>query len=300
MSTIQDPRWLATGTCSQFGGKYGLWGQDWGSPLPSGSGCPHLPLCLLQGRGLYAAGQLSFGVRSILCSVSVPGCALETFAENFSLSLLSLWWSLSLGCYLNLAPSDCLQGIQARSLPLRTDDAACTSLPSPARWCWTQASGLLLCWQLWLGVYSAGFFFVCFSPSYVALWDSKTPTNLPVMRISYCVETSPSRLPPQDGSPFLTLLSLFFVFHILSYLLLKITGCLSGRLVSWCIRSCFVEVVQHSNNLLMNLWGRKWSPHPIPLPSWDRPLQFQYYCLGNLKDRGGWWATVHRVSKNQT
>ena len=38
MSTIQDPRWLATGTCSQFGGRCHLWGRDCGSPLPSGSG----------------------------------------------------------------------------------------------------------------------------------------------------------------------------------------------------------------------------------------------------------------------
>ena len=26
----------------------------------------------------------------------------------------------------------------------------------------------------------------------------------------------------------------------------------------------------------------------------------QYYCLGNPKDRGAWWATVHGVTKNQT
>ena len=26
----------------------------------------------------------------------------------------------------------------------------------------------------------------------------------------------------------------------------------------------------------------------------------QYSCLGNLMDRGAWWATVHRVSKGQT
>ena len=25
----------------------------------------------------------------------------------------------------------------------------------------------------------------------------------------------------------------------------------------------------------------------------------QYYCLGNPKDRGTWWATVHGVTKNQ-
>ena len=34
-------------------------------------------------------------------------------------------------------------------------------------------------------------------------------------------------------------------------------------------RSCFVGVAQHSNDLLMNLWGRKWSPCPIPVLSWD-------------------------------
>ena len=27
---------------------------------------------------------------------------------------------------------------------------------------------------------------------------------------------------------------------------------------------------------------------------------FQYSCLGNPKDRGAWWATVHRVAKSQT
>ena len=32
-------------------------------------------------------------------------------------------------------------------------------------------------------------------------------------------------------------------------------------------RSCFVEFAQCSNDLSMNLWGRKWSPCPIPPPS---------------------------------
>ena len=40
---------------------------------------------------------------------------------------------------------------------------------------------------------------------------------------------------------------------------------------AWCplpaFRSCFVEFTQRGNGLLMNLWGRKWSPHPIPPPS---------------------------------
>ena len=44
----------------------------------------------------------------------------------------------------------------------------------------------------------------------------------------------------------------------------------AAYLGAWCppvvLRSCFVEVAQHSNDLLVNLWGRKWSPHPIPQP----------------------------------
>ena len=27
---------------------------------------------------------------------------------------------------------------------------------------------------------------------------------------------------------------------------------------------------------------------------------FQYSCLGNPKDRGAWWATVHGVAKSRT
>ena len=59
-----------------------------------------------------------------------------------------------------------------------------------------------------------------------------------------------------------------FIFYIFSYLLFKTMGCFSGGL--WPVlgfRSCFVEFTQRLNVLLMNLWGRKWSPHPIPLPS---------------------------------
>ena len=28
--------------------------------------------------------------------------------------------------------------------------------------------------------------------------------------------------------------------------------------------------------------------------------EFQYSCLENSMDRGGWWATVHGVEKSQT
>ena len=57
----------------------------------------------------------------------------------------------------------------------------------------------------------------------------KLPTDPPVS-VSWCLETSAVlRLPPRDESLSLTLLSLFY---ILSYLLSKTIGCLSGCLVS--------------------------------------------------------------------
>ena len=47
----------------------------------------------------------------------------------------------------------------------------------------------------------------------------------------------------------------------------KEKGCLSGCLVSSAgIQKLFCA--HHSNDLLMNLWGRKWCPHPILMPSW--------------------------------
>ena len=61
----------------------------------------------------------------------------------------------------------------------------------------------------------------------------------------------------------------FFVFYIFSYLLWKSWVAFLG---AWCplsaFRSCFVEFTRRLNALLMNLWGRKCSPHPTPPPSW--------------------------------
>ena len=42
----------------------------------------------------------------------------------------------------------------------------------------------------------------------------------------------------------------------------------------------------------LDSWVRK-----IP---WKRAWQPQYSCLENPIDGGAWWATIHRVAKNQT
>ena len=88
----------------------------------------------------------------------------------------------------------------------------------------------------------------------------KLPQRPACERVSNCLETSPSRLPPQDVSLSLTLLSLYFVLPPFEENGMQWAAFLGA----WCpppaFRSCFVEVAQHSNDLLMNLWGRKWSP----------------------------------------
>ena len=58
-----------------------------------------------------------------------------------------------------------------------------------------------------------GFYLFIFPPSYVALWDSKTPHRPTSESVSWCLETFPLlRLPSRDGSPSPPILSLFFPF----------------------------------------------------------------------------------------
>ena len=119
---------------------------------------------------------------------------------------------------------------------------------------------------------------VVFFPSgYVALWDSKIPHRAASKSVSWCLETSLLRLLSQDGSPSLPILSLFLSFIFCST---SFWWQWAAFLGDWCplpaFRSCFVEFAQHSNVLLMNLSGRKWSPHPIPLPSQDRLPTYEF------------------------
>ena len=76
------------------------------------------------------------------------------------------------------------------------------------------------------------------------------------------------RLPSQDGTPSLPLLALFLAFIFFPTSFWRQWAAFLG---AWCplpaFRSCFVEFTQRSNVLSMNLWGRKCSPPPIPLPS---------------------------------
>ena len=101
------------------------------------------------------------------------------------------------------------------------------------------------------------------------------PSVLPSLATDSAVRVLPgvwkllsfSRLPSQDRSPSLPLLSLFLSFIFFPTSFRRQWAAFLGALYPLpAFRSCFVEFTQRSNVLLMNMWGEKWSPHPIPLP----------------------------------
>ena len=160
-----------------------------------------------------------------------------------------------------LVPSDCTQGIQAWSLPWATQPVPPCSAPA----CWWQMQGLGIAIRHVI----CGFYLFIFPPSYVALWDSKTPHRPAGESVSWSLETYLLlRLSSWDRSPSVPLLFLVlsFIFCPTSFRRQWV-----AFLGAWCpvpaFRSCFVEFTQRSNILLMNFWGRKWSPHTTPLPS---------------------------------
>ena len=114
------------------------------------------------------------------------------------------------------------------------------------------------------------FLFIYFiSPNYIAFWDSKTHHRPTCERVSYSMETSPSRLPLQDRFLSLTILSIFLSFILCPTSFWREWADFLGV---WCplfvFKSCFADVVQHSKDLLINFWKRKWYLHPIPPPSY--------------------------------
>ena len=153
--------------------------------------------------------------------------------------------------------------------------------PAPASLWQMWASALLLPWDLPLGRWSVGF-------DYLFSLLVMLPSEVPRLATDSPVRVFPGvwkllsflRLPFQDRSLALPLFSLFFSFLFFPTSFQRQWAAFLG---AWCplpaFRSCFVEFAQRSNVLLMNLWGRKWSPHPIPLPSKDHPLGIYYFKM---------------------
>ena len=172
MSTIQDPRktWLATGSLLTVWWRMPVSGAEIGAaPCLLALAVTHLPLCLQEEDGLVRS-QLAL----LWCSLNPLFCEqtrlrVRAFhGKVFSLSLFFFFplsgdptvWLLYQVSSLRLS-----LGHSGPVLTLSTNDAARASLSSP--WWRTRAPGLLLHWQLRLGMYSVGFFFP--PPGQVAL-----------------------------------------------------------------------------------------------------------------------------------
>ena len=128
--------------------------------------------------------------------------------------------------------------------------------------CWRmRASVVLFCCLLFSGMWSVSFIYF---PSHLPSEIQKLPPHPPVRGFPGVWELPLLRLPSWNGSPSLTLLSLFLSFIFCSTSFRRQWAAFPGF---WCpllaIRSCFVEFAQRSSELLMNFGGRKWSPRPF-------------------------------------
>ena len=240
MSTVQDPRktWLATGSLLL------VWQRmpSLGLSLPLAFQLWLLPARLSSSGWGWASPQplalLWNALSPLFCEWGLQCLRLELFVGTFSLSLslffssLSLWLAHSLGCYSTLAPSDCPQGIQAQSLTL--SNAAHASLFSPRL--------LVADASVWATspLHVAVRHIICGFYLFIFFLPVMLPSEIPKL----------STDPQVRGFPGICKLLLFydslraggvsicnsivslFIFYILSYLLLKTMGCLSGCLVS--------------------------------------------------------------------
>ena len=117
-------------------------------------------------------------------------------------------------------------------------------------------------------------FYLFFLPVRLPSEIRKLPPDPPVRGFPGVRKLPLLWLPSQDRSPSLALLSLFLSFISFPASFRRRWAAFLG---SWCpllaIRSCFVQFAQRLNVLLMNLLGRRWSPPPVPPPSWLLPVQ---------------------------
>ena len=162
--------------------------------------------------------------------MSSPGCALvRAFHRKV---LCSFFFSLSLAIpqFELLSRVSSLRLSSGHSgLVLTLNMQPAPPCPALSGWWQPQSSGLLLHWQLQLGTYSVGFilFYLCCplrfqNSSKTCLWEGFQVLG----NFSSFMTPSPGQVSIPNS--FVSL----FVFYILSYILLKRIGCLSGCLVS--------------------------------------------------------------------
>ena len=156
------------------------------------------------------------------------------------------------------------------------------------------ASWLLLGWKLWLGAYSVGFFFFYSSQLCCLLRFQNSPQTHLWEGFLLCGNFS-SFMTPSPGE--LSIPNSFvsrFVFYILSYILSKRMGCLSGYLES----SASVQKL-YCGNCSAFKWsfeefvGRKWSPCPIPSYIFIHPAIFCFGILAKKKKSVKFIIQIH-------
>ena len=154
----------------------------------------HACLCLQQGGGactLWLA-LLWYSLNPLFCELARLQVRLEPFTGKFSF-FLSLSLAIPQFGLVSQVSSLRLSSGHSGLVPTLSIQTS-PPCPAPTPWWQTLASRLLFCWELWLATSTVDFFF--FPPNYVALRDSKTPHRPASERVSCCLETSFSCLPP--------------------------------------------------------------------------------------------------------
>ena len=139
-----------------------------------------------------------------------------------------------------------------------------------------QESALLFRWgsYCWACNLLVLIIYLFFPSCYVALCVSKACHRLGRESVSWCLETSLLKIPVPGRASLrgMELLPHLCLLFRLLYFFLPVSE--DNALLFWvpdvlCQHSEVVlwNLLSVINVLLMNLWGRKWSPCPIPLPS---------------------------------
>ena len=148
--------WLATGSLFTVWRRMLVSGAEI-APCLQALDVTCLPFCLQLGEVPVHSclALLWYSLNALFCEQARLCIRLEPFSVKFSLFFLAL---PQFGLLSHISSLRLSSGYSGLVLTLNTDDAACASVFSPARWWWMRASGLLLFWELRLGAYSVFFF----------------------------------------------------------------------------------------------------------------------------------------------
>ena len=116
---------LQLATCSQFGERYSLWGQDYSSPLPYSSGCPTAslpqgregPKCSQLALLWYSLGHNPSFSTKVTPLLSMPGVTMGSKSLSQEGSFCFYVCLSGFGLLSHISPFRLSSGIQAQSLP---------------------------------------------------------------------------------------------------------------------------------------------------------------------------------------